>query len=78
MNPVLLFIIASVVIPILSEIAQWASSKYMVWAVNEVARPTQKPLNPRIKISKVGVPYIPIDDLVKTRLERLKKDKNGN
>jgi hypothetical protein len=41
MSPVLLFVAASIVIAVLSEITQWASSKYIVWAENELARPTE-------------------------------------
>ena len=37
---------------------------------------TAKILNPRIKISKTGRPYIDVADLVKTRFERIEKSRN--
>jgi len=33
-------------------------------------------LNPRIKISKTGQPYVDVADLVKTRLDRIDKARN--
>jgi hypothetical protein len=35
----------------------------------------RKPLNPRVKISPTGRPYVEIEDLVKSRLERIDANK---
>lgn len=37
---------------------------------------TAKILNPRIKISNSGRPYVDVADLVKTRFERIEKSRN--
>ncbi len=37
---------------------------------------TAKLLNPRIKISKTGRPYVDVADLVKTRFERIERLRN--